>query len=63
MKPRIDHDECIGDGICGDICPEVFELGGDGVSRVIIAEPGADLSEKIKEAIKECPTEAISAED
>lgn len=63
MKPKIDQNECIGDGICSDICPEVFELRDDGVSYVINEEAGDELADKIQEAISECPTAAISVED
>ncbi len=61
-KPVIDHDECIGDGLCEQICPEVFELREDGLAYVINENPGEDLKSRIDEAIEECPTGAISWE-
>ncbi len=63
MKPVIDHDLCIGDGICEEICPEVFELREDGLAYVIDDDPDATLKPKIDEAIKECPTSAIYLEE
>lgn len=63
MKPKINHDECIGDGICEEICPEVFELRDDGLAYVINEEPDESLKDKIEEAIEECPTSAISLEE
>jgi len=63
MKARIDHDECIGDGICSEICSEVFELRKDGLSYVINESPGGELAEKVKEAVNECPTGALSLDD
>ncbi len=63
MKPKIIHDECIGDGICEEICPEVFELRDDGLAYVIEEEPGEGLSDKVEEAIEECPTSAIVLEE
>lgn len=63
MKPAIDHDLCIGDGVCEEICPEVFELRDDGLAYVIDDDPDQTLKSKIEEAIKECPTSAIYVED
>ncbi len=59
MKPKIIVDECIGDGICEEICPEVFELRDDGLAYVIEEDPDDSLQDKLEEAIEECPTSAI----
>lgn len=63
MKPIIDPDLCIGDGVCEEICPEVFELRDDGLAYVIDDDPDSTLKPKIEEAIKECPTSAIYTEE
>jgi len=63
MKPIIDPDLCIGDGVCEEICPEVFELRDDGLAYVIDDDPDPTLKPKIEEAIKECPTSAIYTEE
>ncbi|OIO87753.1 MAG: ferredoxin [Candidatus Aquicultor secundus] len=62
-KPVIDHDECIGDGICEQICPEVFELRDDGLAYVINENPDESLYDKIEEAVEECPAAAITFEE
>lgn len=62
-KPVIDHDECIGDGICEQICPEVFELRDDGLAYVINENPDESLEDQVNEAIEECPTSAIAWEE
>lgn len=62
-KPVVDHNECIGDGICEEICPEVFELRDDGLAYVINENPDESLWEKIDEAIAECPAVAIAWEE
>lgn len=59
MKPEVDHSLCIGDGICVDICPEVFEMRDDNLAHVINESPGDDLNERIREAADACPTGAI----
>ncbi len=63
MKPKIIADECIGDGICEEICPEVFELRDDGLAYVINEDPDSSLKDKIDESIEECPTSAIVMEE
>ncbi|MDP1809666.1 MAG: ferredoxin [Actinomycetota bacterium] len=63
MKPVIDQDLCLGDGICEDICPEVFELREDGLAHVIDARPGEGLWVRVEKASVECPTDAIYLEE
>ncbi len=59
MRPEVDHTLCIGDGICADICPEVFELRDDNLAYVINESPSTDLADKVQEAADACPTSAI----
>jgi ferredoxin len=54
------EEDCIACGLAEDICPEVFKL----VDTNTVIE-GADLSrfeDKIKEAAKDCPVDAIKYE-
>jgi len=54
---------CAADGICMEICPEVFEEDESGEALV---KEGADLKaneEGIKEAAEECPVEVIKYEE
>ena len=56
MKTRVNED-CIGCGMCVEVCPEVFEMGADGFSHVIgDADACAD---KAYEAAEVCPVNAI----
>ena len=34
MKVWIDQDACTGDGLCAEICPDVFEMHDDGLAYV-----------------------------
>jgi ferredoxin len=34
MKVWIDQDLCTGDGICAEICPDIFEIADDGLAYV-----------------------------
>jgi ferredoxin len=59
MKAFIDSSKCIGDGICADTCPEVFEMRDDGLAYVIAEAVPAGTEDSAKEASDACPTEAI----
>lgn len=34
MKVWIDQDLCTGDGLCAEICPDIFEMHSDGLAYV-----------------------------
>jgi ferredoxin len=44
MSYKVNKEKCIGCGYCVSVCPEVFELGEDGKSKI---KKDADF-EKIK---------------
>ena len=64
MKVKIDYDLCMGDGHCSEICPEVFEYDDEQTeARVIIDEVPKHLEDSVRQAIKECDTDAIIVEE
>jgi len=60
MKPVVDHDLCIGCGLCEDTCPEVFQLRDDGLAYVIDEDPDPELYGLVRECEDICPVDAIS---
>ncbi|MDP3789409.1 MAG: ferredoxin [Candidatus Omnitrophota bacterium] len=56
-KITIDDSLCTGCGLCSSNCPEVFEVGDDGLAHVK-TEKGAGCD--IKEIAEQCPVIAIS---
>ncbi len=60
-RPIVDEDLCTGCGSCEDLCPDVFEVGDDGLSHVI-APDGCEAAGCCAEAAAECPEDAISFE-
>jgi ferredoxin len=77
MKVWIDQDLCTGDGLCEEICPEVFTLLDDGLAYVkegsdVKSNPGGSagvaqvppgLEDAVTEASGECPGECIFIEE
>ena len=60
MKVKVNQDKCIGCGNCVALSEsQVFDFNDDGLAHCILEEIPSDLEEVTKEAIAECPTEAI----
>ncbi|MDY7102643.1 MAG: ferredoxin [Actinomycetota bacterium] len=76
MRVWIDQDLCTGDGLCEEICPQVFQLSAEGLAHVHDAggvrnDPGGSagtvevrepLLEAVLDAAEECPGECIFVE-
>ena len=60
MRVIVDYDRCEGHGRCVLTVPEVFSLGEDDQSHVLIEHPGEELRPKIEQAVRLCPRQAIS---
>ncbi len=55
------EEDCSGDAICEDICPEVFEVND--IAKIKEGVDPGEYEEEIKEAAEECPTECIKYEE
>ncbi len=62
MHVRVDEENCVGDGSCVDICPEIFEMRED-VAVTKMDDVPPELEESCREAAEGCPAEAIIIED
>ena len=62
MKAHVNEELCTGCGPCEEICPEVFKIEDD-LSHVQTNLVPSDAEESCREAMEECPTDAISIED
>ena len=55
-KVTVDASTCVGCGLCEQLCPEIFELGSEGIAKI----KTSDCSKhKISEVAEQCPVTAI----
>jgi ferredoxin len=59
----VDRSRCEANAVCEKIAPEVFQVGEDDKLRVLKAEVGSDLLEKVRRAVERCPRAALSIEE
>jgi len=62
MKVIVDLNVCNLHGLCVETAPDVFQMGEDGALHVVNETPPEDLRAKVRTAVRECPTGAISLE-
>lgn len=62
-KVVVDFDLCESNAICMGVAPEVFEVRDDDFLYVLQEEPGPDQRDKVEEAVRRCPKQAISIAD
>jgi ferredoxin len=63
VKVVVDFDVCESNAVCMGIVPEVFEVRDDGYLYVLEENPPESMRAKLDEAVKGCPTGAISIVD
>lgn len=63
MKVEVDFGLCESNGVCMDIIPEVFHLGEDDMLTVLHPDVTPDNESQIREAVRQCPRQAISIVD
>jgi ferredoxin len=63
MKVTVDDDRCRGHGMCLTLCPEVFSMTDDGYAVADPSEVPGGLEGAAKDAIDNCPEQAIRETD
>ena len=63
MRVVVDYDLYESNALCMGILPEVFEVRDDDLLYVLDENPPEELREKVMEAVRTCPKNAISIED
>jgi len=59
-KIEVDWGLCESNGVCMGIIPEVFQLGDDDMLSVLQSEVTPENEAQIREAVRQCPRQAIS---
>ena len=62
MKVVVNYDLCESNAVCMAVAPEVFEVRDDDFLYVLNEEPDESLREKVEEAARRCPKQAITIE-
>ncbi len=62
MKIVVDFDKCKSNAVCMGVAPEVFEVRDDNFLYVLDENPPEELRPRMEEAVRMCPTGAISLE-
>ena len=60
MRVVVDYDKCESNGLCMAQAPEVFEVRDDDFLYVLNDTPGEELHERVREAVRLCPKQAIT---
>lgn len=63
MKVVVDYDLCEANAVCMRILPEVFQVDDKDSLNVLIENPPESMREKLKEAVRLCPRQAISIKE
>ena len=60
MRLEVDLDLCQGHGVCQSEAPTVFRVTDDNVVEILDPSPPEDLRKNVEEAVKNCPTQALT---
>lgn len=60
MKIVVDYDKCTSNAVCMGIAPEIFEVRDDNFLYVLQEEPPESARPLVEQAVRDCPTQAIS---
>jgi len=62
MEIKVDFDLCQGHAVCMGEVPEVFKVDDKGFLTILQDHPPENFRAKVEQAVKYCPTGAISVE-
>jgi ferredoxin len=62
MKIIVDYDLCEANAVCMDCCPEVFRVEEDDKLTLLMDEVPENLRQKLEEAVRLCPRQALRIE-
>jgi ferredoxin len=62
-KIEVDWGLCESNGVCMGIIPEVFQLEDDDTLTVLQDEVTPENEEQVRDAVRQCPRQAISIKE
>ena len=62
-KIQVDFGLCESNGVCMGVDPEVFDLDDEDYLHVLQEEGTPDHEQQIREAVRQCPRQAIAIVD
>jgi ferredoxin len=62
MRVVVDMSQCVGNALCMIAAPEVFEVLEDGSLVLLQEHPSDELRDKVEDAARLCPAQAIAIE-
>ena len=63
MKIKVDYDLCEANAICMEQAPEVFKVDEEDNLHILTEEPSESLREKVENAVRLCPRQALKLEN
>lgn len=60
VRARVDPEMCVGTGMCEATAPDLFEVGDDGISHVLLPDIPPERLAAAREAAEACPTRALT---
>lgn len=61
MKVKVDYERCQANGLCTQAAPDVFDMRDDDDQvRLLREDPGEEFRSEVDEAVRICPTGALS---
>lgn len=58
----VDQNGCIGCGLCANVCPDIFQIGLDGLAHAA-KQPEPWQEEDARRAADNCPVSVIGVEE
>ena len=62
MKIHVDTEKCAGHAVCQALAPDIFEVGDDQLTHVLMEDIPERMRETVQGAVDDCPTRALSLE-
>ncbi len=63
MRVVVNMSECESNALCTGVAPDIFELDDDDYLTVLDETPDESARDRVLEAVRVCPKQAISIEE